>query len=285
LQEIRLPSTLPSRPSAREEQLSTRLFLALSPSLARVDQQPPPPELTPWELVTVPRTRGQGTLAATWYPAPAPVRGAVLMLPPWTPWGRSYFHRRGRIEALRAAGYHALTVDFPGFGGSGPPAGLFDRDVEDALTHLRRQTGALPLHVWGVSSGGAWAHIVLARCGNIAGAVFEDALPHPFSWSWRTAPLRSPAYLFFKTFFRATYHFLDTQRYAAALCATATAYISGDLDPGIRPEETAELARLTRGRSLIVRGAGHLSSIRAANAEVLDLALNTFRRAEALTAA
>lgn len=257
-----------------------RLFLALSPRLARVPQPSPPPELQPSEDVGVPRTRGPGVLTATWYPAEQEARGTVLLLHPWAPWGRAYFHRRGRVQALREAGYHALALDLPGFGGSGPPAGFFDRDVEDGVNFLVRRAGGLPLHVWGVSSGGYWAHLLLTRTGQVAGAFFEDVSPHLFDWSWRTAPWGAPFYLFFRTAFRATHRFLDIRRHAAALNVGAAAYISGDRDTGIRPDETAELARLAGGRSLVVPGAGHLSAIRVAKDEVMKLALETFRKAE-----
>jgi len=272
-------SPAPQRPSPGEERLAIRLFLALSPRLARAAQPSAPSELQPCEDVGVPRTRGAGVLTATWYPAEREARGAVLLLHPWAPWGRAYFHRRGRLQALRAAGYHALALDLPGFGGSGPPAGFFDRDVEDGVHFLRRRTGRLPFHVWGVSAGGYWAHPLLTRTDWIAGAFFEDVSAHLFDWSWRTAPWGAPAYLFFRTVFRATHRFLDIRPHAAALKIKAAAYVSGDRDAGIRAEETAELARLTGGRSLVVPGAGHLSAIRAANAEVLELALETFEKA------
>jgi pimeloyl-ACP methyl ester carboxylesterase len=188
------------------------------------------------------------------------------------------------VQALRDAGYHALALDLPGFGGSGPPAGYFDRDVEDGVNCLRRRAPGLPLHIWGVSSGGYWAHLFLSRSGGVAGAFFEDVSAHLFDWSWRTAPWGAPAYLFFRFAFRATHRFLDIRRHAAALRVGAAAYVSGDRDPGIRAEETEELARLAGGRSLIVPGAGHLAAIRAAHREVVALALDTFRSAEAAVA-
>ncbi len=78
------------------------------------------------------------------------------------------------MEALRAAGYHALTVDLPGFGGSGQPSGLYDRAIDDALVRLGELSNGLDLFVWGVSTGGYWAHPALARTGQVAGAIFED---------------------------------------------------------------------------------------------------------------
>jgi pimeloyl-ACP methyl ester carboxylesterase len=264
--------------------MAMRLFLALSPRLERGPRQPEPPEdLLPFEDVAVPRETGRA-LAATWYPAVREARGAVLLVHPWLPWGRTYFHRRGRIEALRAAGYHALTVDLGGFGESPRAPGFFDRDVEAGLKFLREKAPGLPLHLWGVSAGGYWSHFVLSRAngvtGGVAGAVFEDVSPHLFEWSWRMAPLGRPAYLFFRSVFRSSYRYLDARRHAPALSAAAVAYVSGGRDRGIRPEETETLARLSRARCLIVPGAEHLAAIKLANEKILALALETFERGE-----
>jgi pimeloyl-ACP methyl ester carboxylesterase len=199
------------------------------------------------------------------------------------PWGRAYFHLRGRIQALRRAGYHALTFDFPGFGGSGPEVGLFDVDVEDALAELRRRAGALPLYVWGVSCGGSWAHPAIARSGEVTGAVFEDTSPHLIEWSWRMAPWGRPGYLLLRTAFSRSYRYIDARSHAGAMGLGAVTYISGERDRGVRPSDTEELARLAGGRAHIVPGADHLASIKLATEEILELALDTFQRAEEVT--
>ena len=267
------------RPPVWEERLSHWLFLALSPRLPCVAQPETPRWLAPFEPVAVERPEG-GVLSATWYPATEPARGAVLLLHPWAPWGKAYFHRRSRLRALREAGYHALTLDFSRFGESGPPAGFFDRDVEAGIAFLRQRIGSLPLHVWGVSFGGYWAHPALARSREVSGAVFEDVSPHLLQWSWRMAPLGRPGYLFFRHVFRRAYGFLDARRHAAALRLSAVTYISGEKDPGILPEETRELAALARGKHRIIPAAGHLSAIKLATDEVHALAVQTFREAE-----
>ncbi|HEY0515121.1 MAG TPA: alpha/beta fold hydrolase, partial [Thermoanaerobaculia bacterium] len=220
----------PPRPSAWEEWLAGRLFFLMSPRMTMTPQPEPPAGLTPFEAVAIERTRGRGMLTATWYPAPdgVPSRGAVLLLHPWLPWGKSYFYRRGRIQALRAAGYEALAVDFPGFGGSGPPSGFLDLDVEAALEFLRRRNGGKPLHVWGVSSGGYWAHLVLSRVEGVAGAAFEDVSSHLLEWSWRRVPRGRPLYLIFRTFLRRPYRFFDLRRHAPALRLNAVAYMGGE---------------------------------------------------------
>ena len=271
---------VPTRPSGWEEKLSLGLFLALAPRLPRSVAPDPPEELRPFESVVIPRGEGQDSLSGTWYPVEGPARGAVLLLHPWLAWGQSYFHRRGRIEALRAAGYHALTLDLGGFGRSGPRSGLFDKDVEAGLRFLRERAPGIPLHVWGVSSGGYWAHPVLSRTNGVAGAMFEDVSPHLLEWSWRTAPWGRPFYLFFRSVFRSTYRYIDIRRHAGALTVRAVTYVSGERDRGVRPEDTRILAARAGGRAHIVPGAGHLGSIKMAQEEVIALALDTFRRAE-----
>lgn len=273
----------PSRPGERQERFAVRLFRALSPRLERRPQPEPPEELSPFERIAV--LRGKSRLSATLFPAAAEPRGAVLLLHPWLAWGQAYFHRHGRIEALRFAGYHTLTLDLGGFGTSDPSEGFFDRDVEAGLLHLRERTGSLPLHLWGVSSGGYWAHPALARTRLVSGAMFEDVSPHLLEWSWRTAPLGRPLYLFYRHVLRSAYRYLDARSHARAMSVKAAAYISGEKDRGVRPEDTRALAEAAGGRSHVVPGAGHLASIKVAQDEVIALALDTFRRAEETGAA
>jgi pimeloyl-ACP methyl ester carboxylesterase len=278
--------TMPPRPPKRlpawEERLASGLFMALTPSLPRAPQPELLPGLAPFAKLAVERPHG-GPLSAVWFPAPdeEAVRGAVLLLHPWVPWGKSYFYRRGRIPALRAAGYHALALDFPGFGESGARHGFLHRDVEAGLRFLRRRVGDLPIHVWGISSGGYWAHLALSGTDEVAGAMFEDVTLHLTDWGWRMIPAMRPGYLLFRYLFARGYRFLDIRRHAPALGVSAAAYVSGELDANVLPEETRELARLAGARCLVVPGADHLMSIKFAGDEILALALDTFRRAEA----
>lgn len=265
----------PLRPARWQEKIASRLFQLLAPRLSRIAQPDPPEELLPWESLTVLRPSGRGVLDGTWYPADGNAHGAVLLLPPWLEWGRSYFHRRGRIEALRGAGYHAMTLDLPRAGD-----GFFDRDLEAGLAELRRRVPDLPLHVWGVSSGGYWIHPVLARTDLVTGAFFEDVSPHLIEWSRHMAPWGLPAYLFFQHALRSSYRYLDMRRHAATLCTRAVTYVGGGRDRGVRPVDTRTLADRARARYHIVENAGHLGAIKLANQEVLELALDTFRRAE-----
>lgn len=264
-----------SRPPLPRERGALRLFRALSPRLPSFELPTPPVALEPFELLGVRRPGRPGRLAATWYPVDGDCRGAVLLLPPWVAWGRSYFHRRGRVEALRAAGLAALAIDFPGFGDSGPAAGLFDRDVEDGLAELAHRAPGKPLAVWGVSAGGYWAHPVLSRRNGVAAAFFEDVSPHLFEWSARMRPLFRPMFLLFRLLYPTAHRFLDMRRHAERFQVHRTAHVSGGADPGVRPADTRELAQRTGGRWLVVPGARHLEAIKAAPAAVIGLAMET----------
>lgn len=268
------------RPAPWVERLSHGLFLLFSPRLARKSAEPPA-ELVPFEQLAVPRSQGSGHLAATFFPARGEAWGTVLLLHPWLPWGRAYFHRHGRVSTLRQAGYHVLAVDFPGFGGSGPPCGYFDRDVDDALDHLARLCPGLPLHVWGVSAGGYWAHLCLSRRGGVAAAIFEDVTPHLLEWSWRNAPRGRPAYALFRHLFPSAYRFLDLRLHVPHLRAVRSAYLSGADDPTVVPEETERLAARAGSARLVIPGARHLEAIKVAPDAVFAFALQTFADAEA----
>lgn len=268
----------PAPPPPWEERLSRRFFATFAPRLRHAAHVEPPASLAPFADVAVARRKGRGPLSATWYET-AGARGAVLLLHPWVGWGRAYFHRGGRIEALRAAGYHAMALDLAGFGESGPPVGFHHHDVEAGLAFLRAQAPGLPLHVWGISGGGYWAHPVLSRDGGVAGAMFEDVALHLLTWSWRMEPGRI-GYRSFRRLFPRSHRFLDLRRHAPLLGVGAAAYVSGERDPGVLPDETRQLAALASARCLVVPGAGHLTSIKVAPDRVIGLALQTFAQAE-----
>jgi pimeloyl-ACP methyl ester carboxylesterase len=225
-----------------------------------------------------------GSLAATWYPVPdavaARLRGAVLLIHPWFEWGQAYFHRRGRVEALRAAGYGVLTFDLGGFGGSAPPAGLWDRDVEDALAALSGRAAGLPLHLWGVSSGGYWSHMALARGTAVQGAMFEDVSPHLIEWSGHTNALLRPCNSLFRFLLPRPHAYLDLRRHAPFLNVEAAAYAGGDRDRGIPAVDTRRLAELAGAELYQVPGAGHLAAIKEDQEGIIALGLRTFARAE-----
>ena len=276
-------TTPPRRPAAWLERLANGLFLALSPRVSRARQPLPSIHLEPYERFEIERWRTGETLSATWYPAFGTPRGAVLLAHPWIKWGQSYFHRRGRIGALRAAGYHVMTFDLAGLGSSSKTrSGFFDRDLEDALAALGERAAGLPVHLWGVSCGGYWAHLALSRVA-VSGAMFEDVSPHFIEWSGRMAPWGWPCYTFFRLGFRSAYRFMDLRRHAPLLRVRAASYVSGALDGGVLPGETQELARLAGGRYLIVDGADHLEAIKRDGEGVIALALSTFELAERST--
>lgn len=278
------PYAPPPRPPAGEERLAAFLLRALSPRLEKVEPVDPPAELAPFTRFDVARPADPGRLAATWYPTAGEARGAVLLVHPWVPWGQAYFHRRGRLPILRAAGYHAMTFDLGGVGGSArAPRDFHSADVEAAIGALEERAGGLPLFLWGVSAGGYWSHLVLSRRPGIRGAVFEDVSSHLIRWSWRQAPWGIPGYLFFEHGLKRAYRFLDLRRHAPHLRVAATAYVSGEDDRGVRSEETRDLARRAAAQCLVVPGAGHLQAVKVAEDDVVALALRTFELADRLS--
>lgn len=285
----RLAESPPPRPGRWQERLSTRLFRGLAPRLSRRDLMGPPSALEPFELFSAARPEGLDPLSATWFPASGPARGAVLLAAPWNPWGQAYFYRYGRLEALRAAGYHALTFDLGGFAGrSAYPRGFYDRDLAVALGALRDRAGDLPLHVWGVSAGGYWLHPLLSGASGIdappiAGAFFEDVARHLIEWSKRMTPMGRPAFYFFQNAFRGAYRYMDLRLHAPFLRVGASAYVGGGRDRGVPAEETRELARLAGGACRIVEQADHLHAIKRDGEAVIALALETFERGAART--
>ena len=127
----------PPRPPAWEERLAHRLFLALAPSRQARPPQPPA-RRQPFERLELARAVGRGQLVAYRFRGPEHPRGTVILAHPWRPRGQAFFFRCPRLDALRNAGYDALTFDFGGFGQSGPePPGFFDVDVATALAAAR----------------------------------------------------------------------------------------------------------------------------------------------------
>ena len=268
------------RTAPRRESLALRMFLAFSPRIRRVTHAEPPASLAPFEVFSIPRPEGS-PLQATWYPTSKPPRGVVLFLHPWVGWGQTYFHRHGRIEAVREAGYHAITVDIMNIGGQDKrPPQLFDIDVQDALAGARQRAAGLPVHVWGVSAGGYWAHMALARDNALDGVFFEEVAVHLLEWLRRMAPAATPVTLLFRLIFAEAYRFMDIRHHASSLQAKAIAYVSGDADRSIRVEETKDLASRAKAECSIIAGAAHLEVIKRDSQGVLDLALATFARAE-----
>jgi pimeloyl-ACP methyl ester carboxylesterase len=272
----------PARPPAWQESLGRRLFQLLAPRVGERPRAAPPSSLSPFEEITFGRPWGAGILTATRFPARgARPRGTVLLLHPWTAWGRAYFHRHGRIEALRAAGFEAVAVDLPGFGGSGPVAGFPDRDVEGVVAALRRHRPGRPLALWGVSSGGYWGLVAACRLPAVSAALFEDVSPHLLEWSGRVSPWGRPFYALFRALLPAAYRYLDLRGHAPSLLDRSTLFTSGELDVGVPPEDTRELAARAGGRHVIVPGAPHLGALKVAPDLVLDPALALLDRLEA----
>src|SRR5262249_39652729 len=138
----------PASPRGIEGRLAFFFLHAFAPRVPRVLPEAPPPQLGEHERFDAPHALRREPLHATWFPALARPRGAVLLAHPWLSAGQAYFHRYRRIPVLRETGYHVLTFDFPGFGGSGRLRGYFDTDLEQMVDVLARRAPGLPWHFW-----------------------------------------------------------------------------------------------------------------------------------------
>ncbi|MEM9557642.1 MAG: alpha/beta fold hydrolase [Acidobacteriota bacterium] len=284
----------PPRPPRWEEIASGALLLALAPRI-RGEALTPQERFAPFERVEIPRRAASGTLSGWWLPSTidaarvadgtddsdgaSGTRAVAVLGHPWVPWGQGHFYRRGRIPALRRAGFDVLTFDLGGFGDSGPrPRGYFDRDLHDVLDWVAARRPHLPRLYWGISSGGYWAHQALATRSDVAAAVFEDVSAHLIEWSERELAWSAPFCVLFRTLFRRGFRYLDARRHAPHLRVPVVGYVGGAEDRGARPEDTRALATSAGGAVLIVDGAGHLDAIRRAGPEVIAFALDTFER-------
>ncbi len=274
-------TSLPPRPGRLEESLARFLLLAASPPLRRRAPALPSARLgQPRRFVTA-RRRGCGTIEGDLFRRPGGGRGLVVFLPPWVPQGGSWFFRHGRVEAVLDAGYDALVVDLPGLrrGRRGP--GFFDREISALIADAAELVGDAPLFLWGVSSGGYWAHFALSSGARVEGVVFEDVAAHLLTWAHREAPQWAHFYRVFERFLTRAWPFLGIAAHAPFLGVERGLWISGELDRGVLPDETRLVAHEAGGRSMIVEAAGHLGAMRVAPARVLDAALGVFEAAVA----
>jgi hypothetical protein len=177
------------------------------------------------------------------------------------------------------AGYDALVVDLPGLRRGRRGSGFFDREISDLIADARELAGAGPLFLWGVSSGGYWAHFALSAGARVEGVVFEDVAIHLLTWAHREAPQWAHFYRVFERFLTRAWPFLSIAEHAPFLGVDAGLWISGELDRGVFPEETKLVAAEARGESMIIEGAGHLGAMRVAPQRVLDAALGLFEAA------
>lgn len=254
----------PPPPSRAQERLLGRLLRwSFTQGFAGAPQDPPPPEWGAFPF-GIPRESG-GVLAALLFPHPAP-RGVVLLGHPGIPAAKGWFHRSDRIPFVRELGFAAVTFDHGGFGESDPADRLYHAEWADALAWARRRFPDLPIHVWGVSVGGYFAHHALAAPDEpgVASAVFEQVAPDllryrgPWWRPWRAADaaarLLSPQA-------RA---WLPAEAHALHVKADHVLYVYGDRDAGIPMEDARRMLRAASpvAQRHVVEGAGHLEAWR-----------------------
>ena len=262
---------VPHPPSPREERLLGRLLRwSYVKGFEGAPQDPPPPE---WgaQPFGIPRTGG-GVLAALLFPHPAP-RGVVLFGHPGVPAAKGYFHRGDRIPFVRDLGFTAVTFDHGGFGESDPTDRLYHVEWSDVLAWARRRFPGQPLHLWGVSVGGYFAHHALAAPDEkgVASAVFEQVAPDLLRY--REAPggakvgataarLLSPAARLW----------LPAESHALHVKAEHVLYVSGEKDQGIPVDDAKRLFRAASPLAAhhVVPDADHLEAWKEGGDPVRD---------------
>ena len=234
--------------------------------LRHAPQDPPPPEwgAQPFGVVR----RAGGVLAALHFPHPDPI-GVVVFGHPGIAAAKGYFHRNDRVPFVRALGFAAATFDHGGFGESDDSAGLFDREWTDMLAWARRRYPGLPVHVWGVSMGGYFAHHALAHDEDgIASAVFEQVTPDLLRYgeSARLMPANALTTLLIPTARR----WVAAHEQAPRLAVERALYVSGDADTGVPPAHADRLAAAAGpfAQHHVVAGAGHLEAWKLGGADL-----------------
>lgn len=262
---------LPAAPSPRDERVLLRLLeRGILGDLYGAPQDPPPSE---WgaQPFGVPRPEG-GMLAALLFPAPH-ARGVVLLAHPSVAAGKGYFHRNDRVPFLRELGFHVVTFDHGGFGESDAPAGLHHREWAALLAWARRRFPDLPVHVWGVSLGGYFAHHALAADEpGVASAVFEQVAPNLFAYRFEGAPLTRAGHALARTLAPGGARWFGADAHALHVKADRVLYVSGARDRGVPLADATRLVHAASplARHHVVEGAAHLEAWKLGGAAVRE---------------
>jgi pimeloyl-ACP methyl ester carboxylesterase len=256
---MRAALSAPAPPSPREERvIASLLERAYLRELRHGAQDPPPAEwgAEPFGIV---RAKG-GILAALHFPAPR-ARGVVVFGHPGIPAAKGYFHRSDRIPFVRALGFAAMTFDHGGFGESDDPTQRYDEEWAEALAWARRRHPDVPIHLWGVSMGGYFAHHALAADEQgVTSAIFEQVTPNLLHYGG--SPALKAAGAMASLAAPAVRRWLPAEAHAPRMAAEHVLYVSGDADHGITRAEATRLAEAAGpfARHHVVEGAGHLDA-------------------------
>lgn len=184
-----IPGNAPTRPAPRLRAAFLLVALTLLAACAP-ERQPAGPRIEAPRLADDAFVAGDGArLPLHAWRAQGPPRAVVLGVHGLNDYGNAF-----AIPAVAwtQAGVAVYAYDQRGFGAAGVPgvwagaATLID-DLEDAAAALRRRHPALPIHIVGVSMGGAVTAAALAdgKLRDVAGAV----LVAPAIWARETMPL------------------------------------------------------------------------------------------------
>ncbi len=158
------------------EYVTYRYFIApLAPSWCWPTDREQPDD---WERIGIERPDG-GKLVGLYGPAISTPKGTVVCAHPTHKAAKGFFLRYGHARMMRNAGYHVLLFDFGGFGESVFHDLQYPDEVLAAGREAQRCAPGLPVAVYGVCSGAAWA---LCACTHA---------DHPFTAAVLESPLTS----------------------------------------------------------------------------------------------
>ena len=123
-------------------------------------------------------------LAARWFPLER-ARGTVVLAHPDKRHGQHWFVRSGWIRFLQAAGYQALTFDFPMYGHSRGGSTYLHDDVLAAVEWTKTRAPRVPTHVVGLSLGAFAAANASPYLTGVDSLILESPYPSFNSWFGR----------------------------------------------------------------------------------------------------
>ena len=252
----------PEPPAPREERVLLRILQVGFLRGLFHEAQDAPPAAWGAQPFGIPRSSG-GLLAGLLFPVDAP-RGIVLLGHPGIPPGKGYFHRSDRIPFLRERGFAVATFDHGGFGESDDPTRLYHEEWADVLAWARRRFPDLPVHVWGVSIGGYFAHHALAAADEpgVASAIFDQVAPDLLHYKGEGVGSRRIAGLVGAVAAPSALKWFPAEAHALHVKADRVLYVTGAKDAGIPIEHARRLVAHANplARHHVVEDARHLEA-------------------------
>ncbi|MGY2375331.1 alpha/beta hydrolase [Pseudomonas sp. SDO524_S393] len=117
-------------------------------------------------------------------------RGVVILCHPFLKYGMHYFFENRFDQVILEQGYHVVTFNFKGFGGSTIGGRAFAEDVLAIARKVSRDNPGLPIHLMGWSFGGYHVAHALAQDATPFTCAVLDSVPVSMRSYFTRGPLR-----------------------------------------------------------------------------------------------